>query len=286
MPDDELHADPPVPPPAADPPAASEAGEPEDPAAGITGKDEQIAALRNAITASRAKLREAKADRERLEAAERENAELKPYAEFLKQNPQLLQPAPPPPAPPQPGQPQDPAAAQLAQRFSLYTGDGQLDVATARAIINDQQALAQHAAQSAVAPVAQQVWQAQATANLDRVLSQRDSAGQPLVTPDDMRKTIEQTFAGMHPQRAIQMLANPNIVEVIVNNALGGKARAKAGQPPPPSEDPLYRESAGGGVGAAMDESERRFYRKVGIDDKTATAAAAKFDPTGPNEME
>lgn len=260
---------------AAPPEATAEAAEDDDDVAGAMVPVGVVKGLRR-------ELQETKRLAERAGALEQQVNQFKPYADFLSAHPHLLQPqAPAAPATPA----ADTAAQKYAEKLQLYTRDGSLDVPKAREILNDHDAAAQRAAERVMQPVSLELAQNKAATNVQNLLNLKDADGRPLD-----RQYLEQTIGaitnGMPREKALQVLSDPQVVNVIGMTALGMQASQKKSAPKPPEADPLFRESAGGASGFTMTEDERRFAKTAKMSDKDYATRAAKYKPGISLEME
>ena len=223
---------------------------------------------------------------------------LVPFAEFVKNNPHLLQPQTAQPAPVPVPLDADPALVNYAKRFDLYTAEGKPDVERAKAIIDDHKKMAEEAAQAAVAPLQQQTNEQRAIANLNEILALKDGEGNainadfitqavaslvpPAKTPQEAQK---------NQQELIKMLADKGVASVVANVALGLQARAPkqpkgAAQPPVPGA-PLHVETAGGKAPQyTINASGKRMAEIAKIDPKKYEETARAFNPNGPNTFE
>ena len=193
-----------------------------------------------ALMAERKQRQELKVRAEKADALEAQVAEMRPYVEFLKANPDILKPreaprAPEPTGPPAP----DAETTSLAQVLDLYKADGSLDTAKAGLIRQLMRDTARAEAAQAVAPYQQQTAQQAAEANFQRVLAVKDASGQS--------PTVESVRAvwGVMPA---QDLANPQVASVMAALALGLDRMRGTQTPvvPPPGSAPLVSESGGG----------------------------------------
>lgn len=226
------------------PPAAPVASAPPEPAAPVAPADPPDVAQVDEVEVGGAKyvpLAAVKAERERrqtaesrLQQTERENAELKPYADLLRNNPGLLTrpAAPEPPAAPT----VDPRLEALAKSLDLYTPEGKPDLERAKTITGIVASQAQSIAQEAIRPYAQQTAQEKSNRNFQAALGMKDAAGR---SPSPA--ALKQVW-GIMP---VEQTADPNVAGILALTALGMDALNT--KPAPPAPGPiLVTEPAGG----------------------------------------
>lgn len=200
----------------------------------------------------------------------------RPFVEFVKANPQLLQPHVQQ-APPEPSK-ADPAVEQYARRFDLYTADGKPDIERAQAIIEENRAMAREEARKVMEPVETQTLEQRAIANLQWMENLTDANGQKLER-GAIEAVVGQIMASMPRAQALKTLASPDVVQVLADTALGRQARTKKAPVAPPANPPLHIETAGGGSGPVITDSSRRLARAAGISEKQFEASAKNFKP-------
>lgn len=258
-----------------------------DPSEGLSEVAEQVSALKAALTQARGQLRDLKPLAQRTQQVEAELNSIKPYAEFVKNNPHLLQPqAPPAPvAPPDPST--DPQLVSYAKRFDLYTGDGKPDVERAKAILDDNRKIAREEAQALVAPLEQQTYEQKAAANLTQVMAFKDGDGNVL-QPVYIEEAVKSLAQGTDKAQLVKMLADPRVAKVIGVTALGLQAMAtkKPAAVAQPGEA-LHVETAGGrGPDYTMGDADKRVAKIARVSEKDWTAMNKNFNPNGPNSFE
>lgn len=262
--------------------------EPGDVEVVTTPGGEQLVPL-SALKAVRGQLKDLKPQAQRAAELEREVAESRPYVEFLRNHPQLLQPSPVVVAPATPAsQPtaDDTHAEQYARRFDLYTADGMPDVRRAKAILEDQRTLAREEAEKVLQPVQERNDMQQAAANLQWLAGLSDATGQQ-INPQIMDEVIRSVTQGMPKAQALRVLADGKVMGVIADTVFGRQGRATA-RPPvvsPTQTPPLVSEPAGGS-GVTMTDSERRMAKAVGRSEKDWIAANTRFKPGQSNSLE
>lgn len=187
----------------------------------------------------------------RVDALEQENARLRPYADFVQQNPQLRQPAVPAVTAPATA---DPDLLDLAKSLDFYTAEGKPDLDRAarhQALVEKS---ARKMAQEVVGPLAMSTYERQATQNWNRVVAAKLPNGQPIDT--NLLTVAWQSVGRTNPA----MLADERVVRIIENNVMAEQMRAGYQAPPvAPSRPPVVTESSGTrpGTRARMNEAER-----------------------------
>lgn len=198
----------------------------------------------SAVLAERKQRQELKAKADLADDLVQQVQALKPYAEFLKANPQLMQPraAEPPAAPPQ----ADPDAVEAAQLMDFYKPDGTLDVDKGAKYLALQDRRASRASSEAVKPLRDHSLQERSQQNFVRALSVKDASGQS-PSPDALRAV----WGVLKPEDT----ANPEIAATLAMLAMGADRMMGRGTPPPslgpsvaPSPPPLVTETSGGTI--------------------------------------
>lgn len=211
----------------------------------------------------------------------------RPYVDFIKSNPGLTQPAPvAPPAPVPIGD--DPELITLAKTLELYdAATGQPDVKRAEVIRGMTRKQAEAITEERLAPVQERTHEQAAAANLQQVMASfRDADGRPLDAAV-FQETVKGVVAQMSKADALKLLADPRVVQVLAQNAIGAQAMQRKSAPPAPAAPPLYVEGAGGGQGQpVMSEGSKRLARLTGRTEKDWVAAASRYVPGKPNSLE
>ena len=213
---------------------------------------------------------------------------LVPFAEFVRNNPHLLnQPqAQAPPAPVDPST--DPQLVTYAKRFDLYTVDGKPDVERAKAIIEDHKRIADEAVAARMAPLEHQTNEQRAIANLNSVLATKDGEGNAL-RQEFITQAVTSMAQGVDQRELIRMLADPKVAQVVALTALGLQAAAPRQKTTPvqtPGE-PLHVETAGGKPPEyTITAAGKRMAQIAKIPEKTYTEVAKAFNPNGPNTFD
>lgn len=261
-----------------------------DPTEGLQEAAEQVAALKNALTAARGQLRELKPQAQQVQQLQQRLSQIEPlvpFAEFVKNNPHLLQQQPPPAPAPPPDPHTDPQLVAYAKRFDLYTADGKPDVERAKAIIDDNRSIAREEAQRLMEPVQHATHEQRAIANLNGVLAIKDGSGEPL-RQEFITQAVQSIAQGVDQKELIRLLADPKVAHVVGLTALGLQAAApKPKKVEAPTAPPLHVETAGGGSpNYQLTASGKRMAQLAKIPEKTYVETAKGFNPNGPNTFE
>lgn len=160
--------------------------------------------------------------------------ENKPYVDFIRNNPQLLQR----PAAPEPVTPSvDPKLEQIARTLDLYTAEGKPDLERAKTFKALVSSEAHDIAQQAIQPYAQQTAQERSSRNFQAALGMKDAQGR---SPSE--KALRQVW-GIMP---VDQTADPNVAGILALTAMGMDAINTKPAPAPPAGPPVVTESAGG----------------------------------------
>lgn len=175
----------------------------------------------------------------------------------------------------QPDAAEDPDAAAFAEDSGFYLADGAtLDTARARRVLDRLDARHGRQTDERIRPLAGLTLNEKANRNLEDAMRQTDDLGVPLATQESIRDV-----AGMMPAH---LLANPAVVELVINTAIGVDHRK--GRTPKPQDDPLVLDSAGGRGRRpeAITADERRLLTKVGLTEKEYAETAGRLAHTTP----
>jgi hypothetical protein len=237
-----------------------------------------------ALKAVREELKALKPQAQRAAELEAEIAASRPYVEFLKANPQLLQPQQP--AQPQAPPAEDPALIEYAKTLDLYTQDGRPDTTRAAKLRDMTRQEAAAIAQQAVAPYQEQTHATAAAHNLQWMTGLKDANGQPLEERYIM-ETVKHVYGSMSKSDAVKILADPSVAQVLAYTALGRQAASKPYKPTTatqaPSAPPLHVESAGGNVPINVSEDHTR---RLGVGHKAYVETAKRYVPGKSNILE
>lgn len=242
----------------------------------------------SALQEARGKIRDQAAQVARIPDLETEVAtlrELKPFAEFVKNNPHLLQPqapaAAPPPAPTGP----DPELEQYARRFDLYTPAGIPDVERAKAIREDTAKIARTEAEKLFQPMEARGLQQQAAANLHWISQQTDAYGRPL-SQDAIAEAVAPLVQGMDEPTRIKAMADPRVAQLLLSHAKTAQLGRMAAPVAAPTTPPLHTETPGGGAPVTLSEQDRRLGARAGLNEQQLRDRAGRFNPRGSNVLE
>lgn len=202
-------------------------------------------------------------------------AELRPYADFLKQHPHLMQQ--PPPAREEDSI-TDEQAATYARRYELFDAQsGQPDIKRAKAIIADhrkeQADIAKQAAQEAIAPLqAQTAEQATRDNFLQAIQYVKDD---DIVTPE----LVAQQFAEL----GTHLTQHPQVARVALERAIGRAYLERRQGSRRPARAPVLSESPGGQAPQSVPFTERA--KKMGLSEADLKSAHKTFKPGDVSEI-
>lgn len=174
-------------------------------------------------------------------------------------------------------QPEDDAeASAFAENvFGFYLADGSTpDVARARRAMDLMDRRTGRQTDERIRPLAGMTLGRTAEENVRQALAATDDDGVPLASPESLRETITMLGGPQSP-----MLANPQVVDLLLNNAIGLDKRK--GRTPKAQDEPLYLEQAGSGRGRrsdAIDPELRESFARLGIDEKQGSAAVKRLE--------
>lgn len=238
-----------------------------------------------ALKAVRDELRALKPHAERAQQLEAYVNDVRPYVEFLKNNPQILQPQQPQ-APAAPAE-ADPSLVELARTLELYDPTtGQPDVKRAEKIRTLTQNEARQIAQQTIAPLQEGTNESRAAANLQQILSTAKDADGRALDQAYLVEAVKPITQGLTKAEALRVLADPGVANLIKLTALGLQASTKRSAPQPPGTPPLQVESPGGGSGFVMNEDSRKLAKLAGISEADYAERAKKFVPNRNNPLE
>lgn len=170
----------------------------------------------------------------------------------------------------------DPDAVALAETMDLYTKEGQLDVVRARKMLELVDKRSGRVATETMRPFAGMALNQRAETNLTRISAMTDDDGVPWATSESIREV-----AKMLPE---QLLADPNVSELVLNSAIGIDRRK--GRTPKAPDEVLHLESVGGR--RRVDDTERtqeekQYALKSGLTEKDLTATAERLKKMAPS---
>lgn len=245
--EDDDHPAPVEPPPpasvAAPPAEPVPAGDPEDidPNDADLLKDEKrVRGLIAELSRKRTEVRDLKPQAERAAQLEAEVAQNRPYVEFLKANPALLQPKPAPvETPPDPAA--DPDAVAAAQLYDFYTPEGKPDAVKGARHLQMVRQEAQRITQQAVQPWQQASAQEKSNQNFHAVLQMKDPEGHS-PSPEAVTAVWKQVLS---EPNGLAITSDQRSAAFLAMAALGiDRMTKKPGvKPPPPA---LETEPSGG----------------------------------------
>lgn len=199
----------------------------------------------------------------------------RPYVDLVKQHPELLRQPDPVPYEDQIG---DDEAAQEARDLQLYDSQSQLDLKTAKKIIarrrTEAYQVGQQAIQEAMAPLQQSTAEAASRNNFAQMAQMRDPNGNPLVDP--------RILAEEWVQLPVELTANPQAAEVVLERAIG-KSHRRGTRIAPAKREPMFSEAPGGRGAASVVLTD--LDRKLGLTEKDLKSAAGTFVPGGISQI-
>ncbi len=222
------------------PPVEAVVEPPADPAElepGDLVDGEKAKGLIAALKATREEAKTAKVQAARVAGLEQQIAQLTPYANFVQNNPQLLQP--PQPVQPPPGG--DPDLMELAKSLDYYdeNGNPDLDRAKRHQSIIDRQA--RKIAAEMVGPLAQSTYNDAATRNWNQAVTEKLPNGQAI--DPNLLSAAWKEVSRNNPA----LLADPRVARVVVNTVMAEQWRQSplGTSPPPPPGPPVHTEGTG-----------------------------------------
>lgn len=164
----------------------------------------------------------------------------------------------------------DPDATEYADAMRWYTDNGELDVARAQRAIKVQERIAERTSTRVVQPFANVTVGSAADRNLQYAMGLKDNDGVPLATEESIREV-----ASVLPAH---LLANPEVMDLVINNAIGVDRRK--GRTPKAPEEPLLLDSVGGRrrTEPAITSEERARLQRLGLDEKRYGALSGKLE--------
>lgn len=218
----------------------------------------------------------------RLQQLEQQYGQIAPYAEILKNNPQLLSPRQPEPVAVEPTD--DPDLVELAQTLDLYDPTtGKPDVKKAEKIRNIQRREAEKVAQSQVQPFQQREIEGQVSRNYAMAVNAKTPDGEPLnrAVFDDLWRQAAAEPGGM------KTLSDPRSVMALVLMASGAarwNAQPKVQAPPPA----LETEASGGNprTRPSLSAMEERIAAEKGVAPSKWAERVRTFQKGGSNALE
>lgn len=166
----------------------------------------------------------------------------------------------------------DPEMAAIAEDLGLYMADGVTpDVKRAHRVVSRMDGRNKRAAEEIFRPIAGVVAGSQADRNVAAALQMTDNDGNPLATQESIREVAQQ----LPPH----LLANPQVMELVVNSAIGIDRRK--GRTPKAPDEPIYISTAGGRGRRSepvLSAQEKSQLEKLGLTEKEYTDANKRWD--------
>lgn len=232
-----------------------------------------------AIKAEREKRQTAEREVQRLAALEAQLNELRPYAEFVKNNPQLLQPRQPE-QPPQRTEPEaDQSLVALATALDLYTTDAKPDLKRAQTIKGLIDATAQQHAAAAVQPIRNYTAEQQSAINFQRALQVQDADG---------HKPTEASLRAVWGSMPAADTADPRVAGILAMTALGMDRLTRKSPPQAPPLPPVITEASGGHPQARplLSDLEAKAAKERGLTQKAWAERTANYQRGVSNTLE
>lgn len=170
----------------------------------------------------------------------------------------------------------DPDARELAETYGWYTDAGELDIARGQRAIKVQERISERSAGKVVAPFANVTVGSAAEQNLRAAISATDDNGTPLASEESIRELASALPA--------HLLANPEVMNLVVNNAIGVDRRK--GRTPKAAEEPLVLDTVGGRRGAGqpvLTGDERARLTRLGLTEKEYMESVKKLEDGAAN---
>lgn len=169
-------------------------------------------------------------------------------------------------------QPDDADLVAFAEDNGWYLADGTTpDAARAGRVLARLDARHGKQTDERIRPLAGITLNQKAQANMQEALSATDDDGTPLAT----RESIAEVAKQLPPQ----LLADPAVVDLVLNSAIGLDKRKR--RTPKPTDEPLYLERQGGGGNrreAPLSKMERDHLAASGISEKDYRASASRLE--------
>lgn len=238
----------------------------------------ELIKIRREAKATKAQLAQLQPQIEQAHRVAQQVEEIRPYAELIKANPQLVEMAQQATrqSAPQTIQPEaDQDAIDLAQDMGWYVAQtGELDIARGQRWLAKLDARSTRRAQAEMEPIRQQTVQGQAAVMRQRVAAIRDKSGAPVASDE----SLNQVFSMVPPE----LSANPQVAFVLTMAAAGfdkySGRTPTAPQAPvqAPANAPIYTESVGRRGPAAISEDLARMGARFGLSEKDLRAVDAR----------
>lgn len=232
----------------------------------------------SALQAERQRRQELSQKASRVDELEAFVREAQPYVNFLKANPQVMQPRQEQPVKPAESV-EDPDALEAAKLMDFYRADGQPDTARGAQWLKLQDRRAQRVAQTTIQPMREQSAQERSTQNFALALQMQDADGRK-PSPEALR-TVWQAMPA-------EYTADPQVASLLAVTALGLDQVQRKSPPKAPDRDPVITESSGGGPRnqASMTELETRVAQQKGVTATRWQEATKGFQKNRPSPLE
>lgn len=168
-------------------------------------------------------------------------------------------------------QQQDAEAQEYAEMHGLYLTDGITPDATkARRMINWHDQRSKRTTEEAIRPWAGFALNGKAEQNVQAAIAAVDDEGVPLATEESIREIVSQMPA--------HLLADPRVVEIVLNNAIGIDRRTR--RTPKPVDEPLYLDTPRGRRRSepVVDAQLKGTLERLGLTEKDFTEADKATD--------
>lgn len=222
-----------------------------------------------------------KAERQQRQTAEKELARVKPYAEFIEKNPNLVRPQAPQAPTTFGAPPPDPRLEGLAKSLDLYTTEGKPDLARASYLHGFMMQTAQQISQQQMAPLREENDQTKSARNFQVALATKDGSG---------RSPSMESLAAVWQTMPAWQTADPQVASVLTLTALGLDMVTKRGGPAPvaaPGNAPIVTEGVTGAPRkASLSQLETNLARERGITDAKWAENTKTFQPGRSNQLE
>lgn len=174
----------------------------------------------------------------------------------------------------QPDADDDPDAAQIAEDMGFYLADGTTpDVARGKRLLSRLDARHGKQTDDRIRPVAGMLVGSQAERNVQYAMSLTKDDGAPMASRESIDETIKLMGGPQSP-----LLANPNVVDMIINNAIGLDVRK--GRTPKVPDEPLYLDRQTGTRRSAptVDAELKKVGERYGLTEKDLAAAGKNLE--------
>jgi hypothetical protein len=168
----------------------------------------------------------------------------------------------------------DPDASAIAEELNMYLADGVTpDVARGRRVLSRLDARTGRVADERIRPLAGVTLDARAQANLSKAMAETDDDGTPMATEESIREVAAQLPA--------QLLADPKVVDLVLNSAIGIDRRKH--RTPKATPEPLYFASAGTRRQAApaLSSDDKRAFAAAGLTEDDIKRTMSKLEKAG-----